>query len=112
MNVKRTTAKATLAGAIGAAALGLGAGIAQAEPTFPVPPPPPVPAPAAPGVNVEGPTLNAPGISVEGPGASIAPPVWAPPQPPAPSWAPWLPVQWNAEAQAWGVYTNVGFQPV
>ena len=112
MKLKKTAAKATLVGAMGAAAVGLGAGLAQADP-FPAPPPPwPVPAPADSGVSVEGPSLNAPGISVEGPAASIAPPVWAPPQPPSPPWAPWLPVSWNAEAQAWGVYTNAGFQPV
>src|SRR6476660_2059402 len=93
MKLKKTAVKATLVGAMGAAAVGLGAGVAQADP-FPAPPPWPVPAP------------DAPGVSVEGPAASIAPPVWAPPQPPSPSWAPWLPVSWNAEAQAWGVYTN------
>ena len=112
MKLNKTAAKATLAGALGAAAVGLGAGLAQADPGFPVPPPWPVPAPADPGISIEGPSVSAPGVSLEGPGASIAPPVWAPPQPPPPFWAPWLPVSWNAEAQAWGVYTNAGFQPV
>ena len=88
MKLKKTAVKATLVGAMGAAAVGLGAGMAQADP-FPVPP-----------------------VGVEGPGASIAPPAWAPPQPPPPSWAPAAPVSWNAEANAWGVYTNAGFQPV
>jgi hypothetical protein len=112
MKLKKTVAKTTLAGALGAAAVGLGAGMAHADPPFPTPPPWPAPAPADPGVSVQGPTLNAPGVSLEGPGASVAPPVWAPPPPPPPSWAPWQPVQWNAEAQAWGVYVNGGFQPV
>ncbi len=107
MKLKKTAVKATLVGALGAAAVGLGAGVAQADPWSP--PPWPMPAP---GVSVEGPSLNAPGVSLEGPDASIAPPVWAPPRPPAPPWAPWLPVSWNADAQVWGVYTNAGFQPV
>jgi hypothetical protein len=110
MKLKKTAVKATLMGAMGAAAVGLGAGMAQADP-FPAPPWP-TPTPSDPGVSVEGPSLNAPGISVQGPGASIVPPVWAPPQPPPPPWAPFAPVQWNAEANVWGVYTNAGFQPV
>ena len=108
MKLKKTAVKTTLVGAMGAAAVGLGAGLAHADPWSP--PPWPMPAPAEPGVSVEGPSLNAPGVSLEGPDASIAPPVWAPPPPPP--WAPFAPVQWNAEAQAWGVYTNAGFQPV
>jgi hypothetical protein len=28
----------------------------------------------------------------------------------APFWAPWLPVVWNAEFNAWGVWWNGGFQ--
>ena len=43
MKLKKTAAKATLAGALGAAAVVLGAGLAQANPPFPVPPPWPVP---------------------------------------------------------------------
>lgn len=159
MKVKKTTAKATLAGALGAAAVGLGAGIAHADP-FPAPPripgfdvagpnvnTPPVniqgpgadidgPNVSAPGLDIQGPDANLgapnvalPGIGFNGPGANIgAPgnpyppglngelppghgvPDWAPPQPPPPPWAPFAPVQWNAEAQAWGVYTNAGFQ--
>jgi hypothetical protein len=148
MKVKKTTVKAMLVGAMGAAAVGLGAGVAHADPMFPVPP---VPNPGirvdgpnlgVPGVDIDGPNLNGPGVDingpdvstpgfgVEGPGANIggpgnpAPPgqgfdvppghapSWAPPQPPPPPWAPFAPVQWNAEANAWGVYTAAGFQPV
>jgi hypothetical protein len=114
MKLKKTAAKATLVGSMGAAALGLGAGLAQADPMYPSPPPPWMPAEqgSAPGVSVNGPSLNAPGISVQGPSAGVTPPVWAPPAPPSPPWAPTLPVQWDAGAQAWGVYTNAGFQPV
>ena len=113
MQFKKTAVKATLVGAMGTAALGLGAGLAQADPMFPAPPPPwPAPAPADPGVNLQGPSLNAPGISAKGPDMNVAPPVWAPPRPPSPPWAPMQPVAWDAGAQAWGVYTNTGFQPV
>lgn len=114
MKLNKTAAQATLVGAMGAAAVGLGMGVAQADPMFPAPPPPPwpIPAPADPGVSVEGPSFDAPGISVQGPDANIAPPVWAPPRPPSPPWAPFAPVSWNTEAQAWGVYTAAGFQPV
>jgi hypothetical protein len=68
MKLKKTAVKATLAGAMGAAAVGLG--------------------------------------------ANIAAPNWAPPQPPPPPWAPFAPVSWNAEVQAWGVYTAEAFPPV
>lgn len=115
MQFKKTAVKATLVGAMGAAALGLGAGLAPADPMYPSPPPwIPMPAEAgtAPGVSVNGPSLNAPGISAQGPDVNVAPPVWAPPRPPSPPWAPTLPVAWDAGTQAWGVYTNAGFQPV
>ena len=65
MKLKKTAVKATLVGAMGAAAVGLGAGMAQADP-FPAPPPWPMPAPADPGVSVEGPSLNAPGYQRRG----------------------------------------------
>lgn len=149
MNLKKIAVKTTLAGAMGAAAVGLGAGMAHAEPFLP--PPWPVPAPpaepgigvqgpdvttpglnfAAPGASIDGPSVSAPGlgiqgpdasiggpsvsvppVGIEGPGVGIAPPAWAPPQPLPPPWAPFAPVSWNAEANAWGVYTNAGFQPV
>jgi hypothetical protein len=37
-------------------------------------------------------------------------PVWAPPAPPPPYWAPWLPVVWNTDLNAWGVWWNGNFQ--
>jgi len=67
MQVKKNPAKATLAGALGAAAVGLGAGIAQADPLFPVPPP----VPGDPGISVEGPDVSAPGLDLQGPDASV-----------------------------------------
>ena len=73
MKLKKTAAKATLAGALGAAAVGLGAGLAQADPPFPVPPPWPVPAPADPGVSVEGPSVSAPGVEPRGSGCQHRP---------------------------------------
>jgi hypothetical protein len=158
MNMKKTTVKATLAGALGAAAVGLGAGIAQADPPFfPVPPVPgnsgisvDGPDVGVPGVDINGPDLNGPGVDINGPDVStpgfgvdgpgvnvggpgnplppgqgfspppghdgfirdVGAPDWAPPRPPSPPWAPFAPVQWNAEANAWGVYTNTGFQVV
>jgi hypothetical protein len=42
--------------------------------------------------------------------AAPPPPYWAPPPPPPPYWAPWLPVEWNWELNAWGVWWNGGFQ--
>ena len=124
MKVKKTTTKAVLAGAFGAAAVGLSAGIAQADP--------PMPAPPVPGISVDGPHVSGPGVDLAGPGVNIdgpgtpAPPgqgYLAPPghadqlsvdvpswAPPPPWWAPFAPVQWNAQAQAWGVYVNGGFQ--
>jgi hypothetical protein len=41
---------------------------------------------------------------------NAAAPMWAPKQPPPPPWAPWLPVEWNWEMNAWGVWWNGGFQ--
>jgi hypothetical protein len=114
MKLKRTAAKITLAGAISiAAAAGLGAGLAQADPPNPAPWP------------IPGPDLG-PGVDVGGPGNPLPPgqgylpppghrddfvvPVWAPPAPPPPFWAPWLPVEWNTELNAWGVWWNGSFQ--
>jgi hypothetical protein len=108
MKLKKTAVKATLAGALGAATVGLGAGLAHADPILP----PPWPTPTDPGLSVQGPSVSGPGIDLQGPSGSIAPPPWAPPQPPPPPWAPFAPVQWNAEANVWGVYTAAGFQPV
>jgi hypothetical protein len=83
MKLKKITAEAALAGAIGFAALGAAAGLANADPMWPVPPPPPVPAP-----------------------------MWAPPAPPPPPWAPFAQVVWNPDVQGWGVWVNGGFTPL
>lgn len=119
MKLKRTAAKATFVGAMSIAAAGFGAGMAQADPRFPSPPPWPIPAPDnGPGANVAPPGNPAP------PGLDYAPPpghggpmpldavapMWAPPAPPPPFWAPSLPVVWNTELNAWGVWWNGGFQ--
>ena len=109
MKLKRTAAKATLMGAMSIAAAGFGAGMAQADPRFPsrhrgrfrhrtngpggqrragnrtagtrLPPPP--------------------GHGGPMPQDAVAP-MWAPPAPPPPFWAPWLPVVWNTELNALG----------
>lgn len=36
-------------------------------------------------------------------------PMWAPPPPRPPLWAPWVPVVWNADLPAWGVWWNGAF---
>lgn len=114
MKLKKTAAKATLVGALGAAALGLGTGLAQADP--PVPPPPwPVPAPDfGPGVNVGAPGNPLPPgqgyLPPPGHRDALVVPMWAPPAPPPPFWAPWLPVEWNTELNAWGVWWNGEFK--
>jgi hypothetical protein len=112
MNLKKAAAKASLAGALGLAAVGFGTGLAQAEPFTP-PPPPPLPSPDAPGANYWAPgNPLPPGQNyMPPPGHTAAPPpYWAPPPPPPPFWAPWLPVEWNWELNAWGVWWNGGFQ--
>jgi hypothetical protein len=114
MNLKTTAARAILAGAVVFAALVLGAGLANAESPLPTPPPPPSPTPAEPGIIVGGPGNPVPPgrIFVPPPGHSgpisrdAVAPEWAPPVPPPPSWAPWLPVVWNSDVQAWGVWWN------
>jgi hypothetical protein len=35
--------------------------------------------------------------------------MWSPPAPPPSFWAPWLPVVWHTELNAWGVVDG-GFQ--
>lgn len=110
MNLKKTAAKATVVGAMSFAAVGIGAGLSHADPVGPPPPPWPVPAPDGPGANIGGPGNPAP-PGHGGPMPNAAP-LWAPPAPPSPPWAPWLPVQWSWEANAWGVYTSGGFQPL
>jgi hypothetical protein len=118
MKLKRTAAKATLLGAMSIAAAGFGAGLAYADPPFPTPPWP-IPAPGSgPGASVEAPGdtapsgrgfLSPPGHDGPMPQDAVVP-MWAPPAPPPPFWAPWLPVVWNTELNAWGVYWNNSFQ--
>jgi hypothetical protein len=115
MSDTKTAAKTALAGALGFAAIGLGAGLAQAEPPFPPPPPPPIPGPDfGPGANVGAPgNPLPPGQGYLPPGHRddfVVVPVWAPPAPPPPWWAPWLPVVWNTELNGWGVWWNGGFK--
>ena len=115
MKLKQTAAKATLAGALSIAAAGFGAALAQAEPPFPPPPPPPIPGlDFGPGANVGGPGNPLPPgqgyLPPPGHRDDLVVPTWAPPAPPPPFWAPWLPVVWNTELNAWGVWWNGGFQ--
>lgn len=113
-----TTAKVGFAAALGAIALAAaGPGFAQADPNGP-PQPPVVPAPGVP--SGPGGTAGPPGKPLP-PGQGYLPPAghhaqidevvpaWAPPAPPPPLWAPWLPVVWNADLPAWGVWWNGGF---
>src|SRR5258705_10209034 len=119
MKLKRTAAKATLVGAMSIAAAGFGAGLAHADPPFPTPPPWPIPAPDdGPGANVAAPgnpapaghdLLPPPGHGGPMPQDAVVP-MWAPPAPPPPIWAPWQPVVWNTELNAWGVWWNGSFQ--
>jgi len=119
MKFKRTAAKATLIGAMSIAAAGFGAGLAHADPPFPTPPPWPIPAPDdGPGANVGAPGnplppgqgyMPPPGHTGPTPQDAVVP-LWAPPAPSPPSWAPWLPVVWNTEINAWGVWWNGSFQ--
>jgi hypothetical protein len=90
----------------------LGAGFAQADP---YPPPPPPWVPGGPGANVGGPGnplppgqgyIPPPGHSAE---IDDIVPAWAPPAPRPPVWAPWLPVVWNEDLLAWGVWWNGAF---
>ncbi|MFI5507576.1 hypothetical protein ACIA48_08925 [Mycobacterium sp. NPDC051804] len=109
MNVKKSVLTAVCAGALAAGALGVGAGVANADPKW-QPGPPWVPGP---GVNVGGPGNPLP------PGQGFLPPpghrdfvvpVWAPPKPPPPWYAPWAQVEWNSELNAWGVQWEGGFR--
>ncbi len=114
MKLRKTAAKATVLGVMAIAAAGVGSGLANADPHKPLPPWP-----------IPGPDLG-PGANVAGPGTPWPPghggpmpqsyrgdvPDWAPPAPPPPYWAPWLPVEWNWDFNAWGVYVNGGFQTI
>ena len=114
MKLKRTAAKTTFVGAMSIAAAGFDAGMAQADPRCPSPPPWPTPA------------------LETGQGANVAPPRnpaldyrlrvtavrcrWMRSHPRGlrrhrrAFWAPSLPVVWNTELNAWGVWWNGGFQ--
>lgn len=111
MKLKQTAAKATLVGALSIAAAGFGAGLAHADQPFPAPPPWPIPAvDDGPGANVGAPGNPwPPGHGGPMPQDAVVP-MWAPPAPPPPFWAPWLPVVWNTEINAWGVWWNSSFQ--
>ena len=109
MNVKKTFVTALCAGALAGGAIGIGSGVANADPKWPSPPPWPVPGP---GVNVGAPGNPLPpghdGLPPPGHRDGVVVPIGVPPAPPF--WAPWLPVVWNAELNAWGVWTDVGFR--
>jgi hypothetical protein len=119
MKRKRTAAKITLIGAMSIAAAGFGAGLAHADPPLPTPPPLPIPTPDdGPGAKVGAPGnplppgqgyMPPPGHTGPTPQDAVVP-MWAPPAPSPPSWAPWLPVVWNTEINAWGVWWNGSFQ--
>lgn len=103
MNVRKSVVTAICAGAVVGGALGIGAGVANGDPKWPGPPWPPVPGP---GVNI-----GAPGHPLPpGHRPRVVVPVWAPAPPPPPHWAPWLPVEWNSEVNAWGVQWDGGFR--
>src|SRR5690349_11910496 len=97
MTVRHAAAKATLFGAVSIAAAG--AGIAHADPQVPT-----TPVPTPPSQNFVPPQGH------DGPLPQDAVvPMWAPPAPPPPFWAPWLPVVWNTDINAWGVWWNGTF---
>ena len=91
------TAKVAFATVVGAIAVTAGAGLAHADPPGP-PPPPPLP----PGQGYQ----PLPGRTAV---VDDVVPVWAPPAPRPPLWAPWLPVVWNPDLPAWGVWWNGSF---
>ena len=108
MKLRKIAAGAVLSGALAAGALG--AGVANADPKWPKPPWPD----PGPGVNVGAPGNPFPpgqnGLPPPGHRDDFVVPMWAPPAPPPPYWAPWLPVEWNAELGGWGVWWNGGFR--
>jgi hypothetical protein len=113
MNVKTIAAGAAMAGAVGLGALGFGSGLAQADPHNP-PPPPPIPfCTGGPGVNCNGPGTPLP------PGQRGAPPPghWNDPVgygypatwiPPNQGVTVPLPLVWNPDVGAWGVFLTPG----
>jgi hypothetical protein len=108
MKLKRTAAEAILIGAMGVAAAAFGTGLAHGDPLFPPPPPSPPGAPGNPAPPGRG-FVPPPGHDGPIPQDAVVP-MWAPPAPPPPFWAPWLPVVWNTDVNAWGVWWNGGFQ--
>lgn len=138
MYLKKIAATAAMAAGLGSAALGIGAGLAQADPNGPNIPGPNVPGPNVPGPNVPGqgpgrghesvPGLpicsGGPGVNCNGPGTPLPPGQNGFPPPghyndpigyglPATWIAPGtdvaLPVVFNPEVGAWGVFTTSGF---
>ena len=103
MTLEPSTVTGAVVVALSIAATGFGAGSAHADPPIPSP----TPAPAPPGRDV----VSVPGHSGPMPPDAVVP-VWAPPAPPPPFWAPWLPVVWNSELNVWGVWWNGNFQPL
>lgn len=86
-----------LAVTVAAAALGLGGGVAAADTSTP-------PAPAQ--GDYLGDYAAPPGHHA---GLDGVVPMWAPPPPRPPVWAPWIPVVWNSDLTAWGVWWNGAF---
>lgn len=130
MTLKKTAARTVATSMLGLAGLGVGAGLAQADPYSPMPSPP------SPGVTT-GPDANAgtPGNPLPAghgflppPGhggplpqdrvpftatpawvqAPVTPPTGTPPAPSAPDWATGMPVVWDPELSAWGVWDTQG----
>lgn len=111
MDVRRFAARAVLAVGLVVAALGFRPDLAHGEPHMP----PWMPVDPGPGVNVGRPgNPMPPGQGYAPPpghrsGLGVVVPMWAPRPPGPPSWAPWLPVVWNDDLPAWGVWWNGGF---
>ncbi|GAS88365.1 hypothetical protein [Mycolicibacterium brisbanense] len=128
MALKKIAARAVTTSMLGMAGLGIGAGLAHADPHVPMPPTPPVPAPGIPGPGVNAGVPGNPLPPGQGylpppghggpmpqdriPFASAppwvtvpaVPPMGTPPAPPVPDWATGLPVVWDPDIGAWGVW--------
>ena len=126
LNLKKIAITATMTGVLGAATLGFGTGLSQAKP-HPGPPIPPIPViPGAwnpgdpPGHNPWGPpgqvkkweVLPGPeaGTVIDNPFEGVPPGHWGE------MWVPWpgapeLPVVWNNDLVAWGVWWADQFIP-
>ena len=114
MKLKNIAGTAVIAGAISAGALGFGAGIAQADPHGPNPPGPNPPGPVC---------IGGPGANCNGPGSPLPPGQRGFPPPGhyndpisyglPPTFRPAgvdvdLPVVFNANVGAWGVFLDSG----